>query len=110
MVMVGHSKRLAQPLRWGRRERIAVVAVAVLAVLGLVAVGVAALASGGARAPAAGCVSTTASSYTGGVTVRVCGAGARELCASRTRVGDVGALRAQCLRGGYAFRAPAGTR
>jgi hypothetical protein len=109
MVMVGHTKRLAQPLRWDRRDRLAVVGVVVVALLALVAVGVASLTSGG-TAPARGCVSTTASSYTGGVTVQACGAGARRLCASGSRVGDVGALRAQCRRAGYAFKAPAGAR
>jgi hypothetical protein len=102
MIMFDQSRRLSEPLRWGRRER-AVVAVvlgcAVLAVLGL---GAFALTSG---APArADCVDVTFASTLGGAHLHVCGGRARTVCASPggfSGIADV--LRPACGRAGFPY-------
>ncbi len=76
MIMFEQSRRLSEPLRWGRREKTIVAVVVsclVLAVIGLVAFG---LTSG---APArAGCINVTFASTLGAANVHECGARARD--------------------------------
>jgi hypothetical protein len=102
MVMVGQQRRLAQPLRWGPRERWAVgVAVAVLCAGVIALLLVAAL---GGRSDA-GCIDATFAGYTGAATLHACGPQARAACTQGppAYVGTAGhALAAACRRAGYA--------
>ena len=93
MIMQDQSRRLSEPLRWGRREKR-------LAALGLVAF---ALTSG---APArAGCIDVTFASTLGAANVKECGARARDTCAAPGGFRGVAAqeLKAACGRAGYRF-------
>jgi hypothetical protein len=104
MVMFEQSRRLSEPLRWGRREKTVVAILLgclVLAVAGLAAYG---LSSGGrARGD---CVNVTFASTLGGADVHACGARARRICASGGLGGIRQQLRAACGRAGFAYRAP----
>jgi hypothetical protein len=102
MIMIDQSKRLSEPLRWGRRERIAVAAVLVCVALIVVGLGSYALTSG---APARrDCIEVTFASTLGGATEHACGAQARRVCASPDAFRHVAAeLRAACRRAGYPF-------
>jgi hypothetical protein len=82
MIMMDQSKRLSEPLRWGRRERTAVAAALACLLLVLVGLGVFALTSG---APARhDCITLTFPSTLGGAEVHECAAQARATCASPT--------------------------
>jgi hypothetical protein len=82
MIMIDQSKRLSEPLRWGRRERTAIAATLACLLLVLVGLGVFALTSG---APARrDCITLTFPSTLGGAEVHECGAQARATCASPT--------------------------
>jgi hypothetical protein len=104
MIMIGQSRRLSQPLRWGRRERIAVVTVLVASLCALVGLGVYALTSG-ARARG-DCVTVTFASTLGGAELHGCGERARHICASGDFAGISEELRVACARAGFPFRAP----
>jgi hypothetical protein len=104
MIMIGHSRRLAQPLRWGRRERLAVAALLAVTVAALASLGVYALTSGSrARAD---CIGVTFPSTLGGAQLQGCGARARAICASGAFPGIADELNAACTRAGFAFRVP----
>jgi len=75
MVMVGHSRRLAQPLTRGQQRVIAVVVVALLAVATL-----AITRSSSAPVSRNGCVSIVMAGSMGGGLLQQCGAAARTLC------------------------------
>jgi hypothetical protein len=82
MIMMDQSKRLSEPLRWGRRERMAVAAALACLLLVLVGLGAFALTSG---APARrDCITLTFPSTLGGAEAHECGAQARATCASPT--------------------------
>jgi hypothetical protein len=104
MIMSEQSRRLSEPLRWGRREKMAVAAVLTCVVLALAGLGAYALTSGG---PArAGCIDLTFASTLGGAQVHECGARARGVCASPGAFrGIVQEVRAACRRAGYPFGA-----
>jgi hypothetical protein len=101
MIMMDQSKRLSQPLRWGRREKGAIAAVlacVVLAALGLVAYG---LTSG---APArADCIEVTFASTLGGAKLHACGARAKTICSSGGYSSIEDSLSASCRRAGFAY-------
>jgi hypothetical protein len=100
--MFEQSRRLSEPLRWGRREKAAVAVVLGCLVLALIGLGAYALTSG---APArADCVDVTFASTVGGAQLHACGARAREVCASGAFRGIEGELRPACRRAGFAFR------
>ena len=104
MIMIGQSRRLSQPLRWGRRERIAVATVLAVTVTVLAGLGIYALTSG---APARrDCISVTFASTLGGAQLEGCGERARRICASGDFAGIAEQLRAACRRAGFAFRPP----
>jgi hypothetical protein len=110
MVMVGQSKRLAEPMRLKRRERWLLAAI--VCVLAAAAIGAGAYAYfGGDRygASGAGCINVTVASTTGGATLHACGAGARQWCNREAGREDALALalQDQCRRAGYASRAAA---
>jgi hypothetical protein len=100
--MIDQSKRLSEPLRWGRRERAAVAVLLACAVLAVIGLGVYAATSG---APARrDCIEVTFASTLGGATEHACGAQARRVCASPGAFKGVAAeLRAACTRAGFPY-------
>lgn len=101
MIMMDQSERLAQPLRWGRREKTAIAVLLSCLVLALLALGVYGLTSG---APArADCVDVTFASTLGGAKLHGCGARARTICASGGFKGIENELRAACRRAGFPY-------
>jgi ABC-type Fe3+-siderophore transport system permease subunit len=102
MIMIDQSRRLSEPLRWGRRERAAIAAVlacVVLAVVGLVAYQLTRPSS--ARAD---CINVTFASTLGAAQVHACGERARTICASPGSYADIASsLRAACRRAGFPF-------
>src|SRR5262249_31548893 len=108
MIMIGQARRLSQPLRWGRRERVVVAVLASCLVLALAGLGAYALTSG---SPArADCVDVTFARTLGGATLHACGSGARRVCASGAFHGIEAELRAACRRAGFPFNASSGPR
>src|SRR5437660_676042 len=102
MIMIDRSRRLAEPLRWGRREKLAVGSLLACVVLALAALGIYALTSG---SPARrDCVDVTFASTLGGATLHACGGRARQVCASGGSSGIEAELRAACARAGFPFR------
>ena len=102
MIMIDQSKRLSEPLRWGRRERTAVVALLVCVVIAVIGLGAYAVTSG---APARrDCIEVTFASTLGGATEHACGAQARRVCATPGAFKSVAAeLRAACRRAGFPY-------
>jgi hypothetical protein len=104
MIMFDQSRRLSEPLRWGRREKAAVAIVVGCLVLALAGLGAYALTSG---APArADCVTVTFASTLGGADLHACGPRARRICASGDFRGIQQQLSAACSRAGFPYRAP----
>jgi hypothetical protein len=102
MIMFDQSRRLSEPLRWGRRERTIVAVLLACAALAAVGLGAFALTSG---APARrDCIEVTFASTLGGATEHACGARARTVCATPGAFKSVAEeLRAACLRAGFPF-------
>jgi hypothetical protein len=109
MVMVGQSKRLAEPLRWGRRERLALVALLAALVVAVVVVAVLALSSPSQGNESEGCIDVTFASTLGGAKQHACGAQAKLACATGLGRSQsfLSALRVECARAGYRFGAAA---
>jgi hypothetical protein len=104
MVMFEQSRRLSEPLRWGRREKTAVAVLVSCVVLALAGLGVYALVGG---SPARGdCIKVTFASTLGGGEVNACGARARTICASGAFGGVADQLRGACAHAGFPFRPP----
>ena len=105
MIMQDRSRRLSEPLRWGRREKAAVGAALGCLVAAMIALGAYALSSG---APARrDCIDVTFASTVGGATLHACGPRARAICASPGELkGVADSLRAACRRAGFPFRGP----
>ncbi len=102
MIMMDQSRRLSEPLRWGRRER-AIVAV-LLTCVALVAVGLGAFALTSGAPSRRDCIELTFASTLGGATVHACGAQARAVCSTPGTFKSVAEeLRADCLRAGFPF-------
>ncbi len=103
MIMIDHSKRLSEPLRWGRREKTAVGVLIACLALALAGLGAYALTSG---APArADCIQIVFPSTLGGAELHSCGARARYTCAHpQAYRGSAEALRESCRRAGFAYR------
>jgi hypothetical protein len=102
MIMENRSKRLSEPLRWGRREK-AIVAT-LLSCLLLVAVGLGAFAlTSGSREPK-DCVDITFASTLGAAKMHACGARAKTLCAAPQASKEIAQpLKQACRRAGYPF-------
>jgi hypothetical protein len=102
MIMQNQSRRLSEPLRWGRREKAVVGAVLSCLVIALAALGAFALTTG---APARkGCIELTFASTLGVAHIHDCGTQARTLCASPNPSKEFAAeLREDCKRAGYPF-------
>lgn len=101
MIMQEQSRRLSEPLRWGRREKTAVAVVLSCVVLALVGLGAYALTSG---APARrDCVTVTFASTLGGAELHGCGSHAKRICASGSFHSIEQELRVACQRAGFPF-------
>jgi hypothetical protein len=104
MIMFEQSRRLSEPLRWGRREKTIVAVLAACVAAGLLALGGFALSSG---APARrDCVSLVFASTLGGAEVHACGERARRLCTSGGYPSVAQELRAECRRAGLPYAGP----
>ena len=102
--MHDQSRRLSEPLRWGRREKTAIAVLLGCLLLALVGLGAYALTSG---APARhDCVKVTFASTLGGAELQGCGAQARRICASGDFRSIQQELGAACRRAGFPYRAP----
>ncbi len=102
MIMMDQSRRLSEPLRWGRRERTVAAVLLACVALAAVGLGVFALTSG---APARrDCIEVTFASTLGGATEHACGKQARTVCATPGAFKSVAEeLRAACVRAGFPF-------
>jgi hypothetical protein len=108
MIMIGQSRRLSEPLRWGRREKALVAVLVTCVVLAAAGLGAYALTSG---SPArSDCVEVTFASTLGGATIHACGAHARHVCASGAFRGIEPELRAACRRAGFPYVARGASR
>ena len=102
MIMFDQSRRLSEPLRWGRREKTAVGVLLSCVLLAAIGLGAFALTSG---APARrDCVSVTFASTLGGAVLHDCGSQARSVCASGDFHGIEQELRSACKRAGFPFK------
>ena len=102
MIMIDQSKRLSEPLRWGKREKAVVaallsaltIAIAVLVVVGLT----------NGSAMRRDCVAVNFASTLGGAELKGCGPQARKICQSGHDFHSIEPeLRAACRRAGYPF-------
>jgi hypothetical protein len=101
MIMFDQSRRLSEPLKWGRREKTAVAAVLSCLAIALVALGAYALTTG---APArADCVTVMFASTLGGAEIHECGAPARLLCKSGAHRSIAPQLKVACKHAGFPF-------
>jgi hypothetical protein len=102
MIMQDQSRRLSEPLQWGRRERMVVAVLlgcVVLALAGLTAYG---LSSGSSRR--ADCIDVTFASTLGGADLRGCGAQGRKICAEGHQFHSLQSeLRVACRRAKFPF-------
>jgi hypothetical protein len=101
MIMFEQSRRLSEPLRWGRREKTIVGALLSCVVAAVIALGVYALTS--STPSQAGCIDITFASTLGAARVHACGAKARTTCATPSGFRGTAAqeLRVACRRAGY---------
>src|SRR5579859_747042 len=100
--MQDHSRRLSEPLSWGRREKRVVAAVGSAALAGVVALLVFALTTG--APPRRDCVDVTFASTLGGAELKGCGEQARRICQAGGAHAIEGELREACQRAGLPFR------
>jgi hypothetical protein len=101
MIMFDQSRRLSEPLRWGRRERTVVailLSCVLLSVIGLVAFGL----TSGARART-DCVTVTFASTLGGADLHGCGSRARRICAAGSHHAIARELESACRRAGFPY-------
>ena len=102
--MQEQSRRLSEPLQWGRAPKRALAFALALLAVAVVGLGAYALTSGGASRK--DCVDVTFASTLGAGRLHGCGAQAREICASGTYQGISAELQAACARAGFAYRQP----
>jgi hypothetical protein len=102
MIMQDRARRQSEPLRWGRREKVAVGAVLGCLIAAMIALGAYALSSGSrARND---CIDVTFASTVGGATLHACGARARAICAAPAGYKGIQVqLKASCRRASFAF-------
>jgi hypothetical protein len=102
MIMFEQSRRLSEPLRWGRREKTIVATLLVCVALVVVGLGAYAVTSG--APPRKDCIEVNFASTLGGATEHACGTQARLVCATPGAFKHVAAeLRASCRRAGFPF-------
>ena len=103
MIMFDRSRKLSEPLRWGRREKAAVAITAACMLLAVLGLGAFAL-FGGTKGDPAGCIDVTFASTLGGARLHGCGHQARVICASGGAYpGIADSLSAACRRAGFPF-------
>jgi hypothetical protein len=103
MIMQDQSRRLSQPLQWGRRERVVVGALLGCVVAALIGLSIYAVTNSGTPL-GKGCIELTFASTLGVAQIHDCGAQARALCASPTPSRQiVDELREDCKKAGYPF-------
>jgi hypothetical protein len=102
MIMFDQSRRLSEPLRWGRREKTVVAVLASCVLLALAGLGAFALSSGAPQRK--GCIEVTFASTLGGAELQGCGTRARRICASGSFHSIRRELRSACERAGYPFK------
>jgi hypothetical protein len=101
MIMHEQSRRLSEPLRWGRREKAVVAVLLSCVLLSAIGLGAFALTSG---APARrDCVDVTFASTLGGAEIHACGSRARTVCAAGGFRTVKEELRIACRRAGFPF-------
>jgi hypothetical protein len=102
MIMENRSKRLSEPLSWGRREKTIVAVLLSCVALVLVGLGAFALTSG-SKEPR-DCVDITFASSLGAAQMHACGVRARTLCAVPRASKEIAQpLRKACARAGFPF-------
>jgi hypothetical protein len=100
MIMQDQSRRLSEPLRWGRREKAVIAAVLGCVVLALIGIGAYSLTSGGTARK--DCIEVNFASTLGGATDRACGPAARKLCATPgVFPHEIAEFHASCRRAGF---------
>lgn len=100
--MMDQSKRLREPLRWGRREKGVAAVLLSVTLLALIALGVYGF-SGGSPARR-GCIQITFASTLGGAEAKACGRQARSVCASPQDYPHSGeALSEACRKAGLRY-------
>ena len=102
MIMIGQSRRLSEPLRWGRRERTVVAVLLSCVLLAAIGLGAFALSSGGRERR--DCVTVTFASTLGGAQLHGCGSQARRICASGGFHSISEELASACRRAGFPFK------
>jgi hypothetical protein len=102
MIMQDQSRRLSEPLHWGRREKTAVAVFLSCVLLAVIGLGAYALTSG---SPARGdCITVTFASTLGAARLHRCGAPARALCASPSALKSLaGELSEACRKAGLPY-------
>ena len=100
MIMIDRSRRLSEPLRWGRREKLAVWAVAACILLGAGGLAIATLVGGSHSRR--DCIDVTFASTLGASRLHACGDQARRICASPGQYRQIAQdLRVACGRAGF---------
>jgi hypothetical protein len=100
MIMQDQSRRLSEPLQWGRREKTIVAVVLSFVLVAVIGLGAFAVTKG---SPArADCITLTFASTLGGAEVHQCGAQARKVCATPGAFHSIAAeFHAACRRAGF---------
>jgi short subunit dehydrogenase-like uncharacterized protein len=102
MIMFDQSRRLSEPLRWGRREK--TIVGALLAVVAAIAIALAAYALTSGSPARLDCIEVTFASTLGGARLHACGSRARVVCASAGRYkGIADQLSASCRHAGFPY-------
>ena len=102
MIMENRSKRLSEPLRWGRREKAVVAVLVSCVVIVLIGLGAYSLTSGSVEPK--DCVDITFASTLGAARMHACGPRARTLCAAPQASKEIAQpLKQACRRAGYPF-------
>lgn len=102
MIMENRSKRLSEPLHWGRREKAVVAVLASCVLIVLIGLGAYSLTSG-SREPK-DCVDITFASTLGAARMHACGARAKTLCAAPQASKEIAQpLKQACRRAGFPF-------
>jgi hypothetical protein len=102
MIRVDQSKRLREPLRWGRRERTIVAVMLSCVALALVGLSVYGLTSS-SHTPR-DCIDVVFASTLGGADLKGCGAQAQKICAGGHTFHTIEhELQSACKRAGFPF-------
>jgi hypothetical protein len=104
MIMQDQSRRLSEPLRWGRREKAAVAVLLGSVLVAVIALGAYALTKGSSER--ADCIRVTFASTLGGADLHGCGPQARRICASGGFHSIEQELRVACAKAGFSYRPP----